>query len=236
MDSFMRRIDKSIHLSLNYFTWLEQITLGGNVHPKWKNKTIRNSYHKEVIMNLYHCQDGLCAYTEKRLCRQYLFSADKWVDEKYTYENKPEHDGHPDHYNNTLKKDRAWSWDNLFMTHVVVNNNKGIKATLDYLKPDNINYNPFTFFLYNFDFHLYEVKQNENLTNAQIEEIEHQIKDVLFLNHDPIIGDRETLYKVINQLLEYYNNDWNRVLDKICKLGMYEFPTLIEFIRLEKGL
>ena len=56
----MKKIDKSKILSEEYLNWMDE--------SKRDDLTYDSShkYIKDIKMNLLHCQNGLCAYTEEQ--------------------------------------------------------------------------------------------------------------------------------------------------------------------------
>ena len=66
----MRKIDKSEILSTIYKKWEEGLEKNNQQHPKY-DKTTR--FYEDIVMNLYYCQNGLCAYTEQILADEELF-------------------------------------------------------------------------------------------------------------------------------------------------------------------
>ncbi len=71
----MRKIDKSKILSTAYKKWVDKLNKDNIKHPH-----SREPYYYDVVMNLLHCQKGVCAYTEMFLCNSELLTKDNWVD------------------------------------------------------------------------------------------------------------------------------------------------------------
>lgn len=175
----MRKIDKSKILSTVYKKWEEALENNQEDHPQYES-TYR--FYIDVMMNLYHIQDGLCAYTEKNiLASEYAYTADKWIAGRYK-SDKPKHYGELEHFDSDLKTKQAWLWDNLFMVLNKVNNEKRTTVTDPILKPDNPNYDPFELLDYDFDKHIFfaNVKSGK-LNQSEIDRINNMI-DVLGIN------------------------------------------------------
>lgn len=104
-----------------------------------------NSVHYQSIkMELLRCQDGLCAYTEKRLCPKDLYAEDHWQQGIYKNEtaNLKEAKGQLDHFDASLKKTKPWLWENLFVVDSEANTKKLQYSVDERLKPDNPDYTP----------------------------------------------------------------------------------------------
>jgi hypothetical protein len=134
------------------------------------------------MMNLYHIQDGLCAYTEKKiLASEHAYTQENWVAGRYK-SDKPKHLGELEHFDSDLKSKQAWLWDNLFMVMNKVNNEKRAITTDPILKPDNPNYDPFELLDYDFEKHIFFANvKNGKLNQSEIDRINNMI-DVLGLN------------------------------------------------------
>jgi len=112
----MRRIDKTRILSTKYKEWVDRLDRENLDHPK------KETYKLDVVMNLFYCQGGVCAYTEMRLCPPNLLDEQKWVNGRYKGK-KEEIDkfGSLDHFDPRLKEKKFWKWENLFMVHTDIN-------------------------------------------------------------------------------------------------------------------
>jgi hypothetical protein len=175
----MQKIDKSKILSTVYKKWEEALEANQEDHPQYDSS---HRFHTDVIMNLYHIQDGLCAYTEKKiLASEYACAQENWVEGRYK-SGKPKHFGELEHFDPDLKIKKAWLWDNLFVVMNKVNNEKGINQTDPILKPDHIDYDPYELLDYDFDKHIFfaNVKSGK-LSQSEIDRINSMI-DVLGLN------------------------------------------------------
>lgn len=157
----MKKIDKKCNLSTSYKKWEEDLEKKKEPHPKYSSSKFK--YYKDIVMQLYACQDGLCAYTERELCDENLFTADKWKDGKYIGTFDPAgRFGQLEHFDESLKaknKDNTgikdWLWDNLFMVDSDINRRKNQQAVDDILKPDRPDYNPFELLEYNRELHVF---------------------------------------------------------------------------------
>jgi hypothetical protein len=177
----MRKIDKSKILSTVYKKWEEALETNQEDHPKY---TASHRFHKDIVMNLYHIQGGLCAYTEmKILASEYDYDESNWIKGRFKKE-KSKHLGQLEHFDPKLKtgEPKSWLWDNLFMVLNEVNHEKGDKPTDPILKPDRPDYDPYELLDYDFDKHIFfaNVKSGK-LNQSEIDRINNMI-DVLGLN------------------------------------------------------
>jgi hypothetical protein len=177
----MRKIDKSKILSTVYKKWEEALENNQEDHPKY---TASHRFHKDIVMNLYHIQGGLCAYTEmKILANEYDYDEANWIKGRFK-NGKSKHLGQIEHFDPKLKtgEPKSWLWDNLFMVLNEVNHEKGEKATDPILKPDHPNYDPYELLDYDFEKHIFfaNVKSGK-LNQSEIDRINNMI-DVLGLN------------------------------------------------------
>jgi hypothetical protein len=105
----MRKIDKNYEtlLSSQYKTWLDNLEAKELKHP------LSRTYYDDIAMELYKCQNGVCAYTERWICPATLYINAHWVDGKYKMDDNAEfrrvdHAGELDHFDTSLKKDKYW--------------------------------------------------------------------------------------------------------------------------------
>ena len=134
----MKKIDKSKILSKEYFKWMKEL----KEHSKYSSS---HKYIKDIKMNLLYCQNGLCAYTEEQLCDLKLLEDSCWEDGRYkqSLENENLVNGDLEHFDCTLKENKAYLWDNLFMANSNINCRvKGTKSINPILKPDAKDYDP----------------------------------------------------------------------------------------------
>ena len=157
----MRKIDKSKNLSEEYFKWMKEL----KEHPKYYSS---HKYMTDIKMNLLYCQNGLCAYTEELLCDLELLKNSCWKDGRYTksLENEDLINGDLEHFNCTLKENKAYLWDNLFMANSNINCRvKGTKSINPILKPDSKDYDEFKYL--QFDDKINKFIPNVNLSEDE---------------------------------------------------------------------
>jgi len=189
----MRRIDKTKILSSKYKEWLDKLDRDKVKHPHSR------TYYNDVVMNLLHCQKGVCAYTEMFLCNSGLLSEDKWKNGRYA-EKKTEHFGELEHFDPKLKANRFWEWDNLFVIHSDINRLKRDKDIDDIPKPDSPGYDPDKLLEYDDDTHLF-VPHTDIKNETERRHIERMI-DVLQLNHNTVRCEREIFLKKVGEYRE----------------------------------
>ncbi len=189
----MKRIDKTTIHSITYKRWEERFEYNAENHEEYSST---NEHYWNVVMNLYHCQNGLCAYTEMDLIGDLeLIKLENWNNGQYQLtQNKPFHLGELEHFDSTLKTTKGWLWDNLFMISSTINRRKGTKLIDNILKPDNPNYNPFELLDYDINLHIFFA--NTNLDEETIQRVNDMIH-VLGLNQ--VKGFRKTY---INKRIE----------------------------------
>ncbi len=196
----------------------------GQIHPKYDSSA--GEYYRDIMMQLYLCQDGLCAYTEQSLCPPAVYAAANWKDGRYTAEmpsKKPL--GSLDHFDPTLKTNQAWLWSNFFMVNFEVNSSKikGSKAVDPILKPDREGYDPFELLEYDMRLHIF--RPNEKLDSAKFEIIENMI-NVLGINH--IDEDRKDLLNKTLRLIYTYHWTWDK-----AETETRQFPTALKMCRMQ---
>lgn len=104
-----------------------------------------------------------------------------WIKGRYN-QPFPKHLGDVEHFDESLKGNKGWLWNNLFIVLGRVNNQKGIKPVSNILKPDHEEFNPYDLLDYNFKEHIFFANaKNTNLSQEQLNEINRMI-DVLGLN------------------------------------------------------
>ena len=171
----MRKIDKTIILSKKYKEW--EGGLEADSHPEYNSS--RNRYYHDIKMNLLHCQKGLCAYTEQLLCDKKYLDQTCWDDEKYTKtlstEDRHAIQGDLDHFDESLKVNNGWLWDNFFVA--ATHNNcriKGSKEVKAILKPDSPNYDPYKYLTFDSEEGIFGA--NGALNDAEKQAVEYMIK------------------------------------------------------------
>jgi hypothetical protein len=169
----MQKINKSKILSTVYKNWEEALENEQKDHPQYDSS---HRFYTDVIMNLYHIQNGLCAYTEKKiLASEYTYTEGNWENGKYK-SDKPRHIGELEHFDPKLKTQQAWLWDNLFMVLNKVNHEKSNITTDIILKPDHENYDPYEVLDYDFDKHIFFANvKNGKFNQSEIDRINNMI-------------------------------------------------------------
>jgi hypothetical protein len=200
----MRNIDKTTIFSTKYKHWEENL---GDIHESYESTKYRELFYKDVVMNLYHCQKGVCAYTEILLCDDTFFDKKHWQDGKYIEPTPFKKFGQLDHFDAMLKKEKGWLWENFFMTDNNINHDKNTKKVYSFLKPDVKDYSPNDYFEYDeeknrFTAHSKYIKENE-----KYQQIYHMI-DVLGLNHDTIVKHRKIFLKQAKKAIEFGIHSW----------------------------
>lgn len=191
----MKRIDKSVQkiLSTKYKSWLDK---NGNAC----NNSGYNYYYDDVVMNLYKCQMGVCAYTEMYICIPELYKNERWEKGRFVIKtpklNRIDHLGELDHYDAEDKKVLYWNWNNLFMIHAKINGIKTNLKALAYLKPDTEGYSPEKYFEYDEITHRFIVHTSIKETD-RISEIQNMIDKVLLLNHGVVRNERKNYINLI---------------------------------------
>jgi hypothetical protein len=220
----MRKIDKTCSFSTVYKTWEESLEANGQAHPKYDSSA--GEYYRDIMMQLYLCQDGLCAYTEQSLCPPAVYAATNWKDGSYTAEmpaKKPL--GSLDHFDPSLKTNQAWLWSNFFMVNFEVNSSKikGSKPVDPILKPDREGYDPFKFLEYDIQFHTF--RPSEELDTLEFEKVKSMI-NILGINH--IDEDRKDLLNKTLRLIYTRQWTWDEAEAKTR-----QFPTALKMCRMQ---
>ena len=215
----MRKIDKTHIISTKYKEWEESL---GQIHPKYNSSD--NKYYYDVVMNLFYCQRGVCAYTEELLCHDDLYDKPQWKNGKYPKE-KPEFHGALDHFDPELKQTSAWAWDNFFMVQKDINDkHKRDKEVDDILRPDRDGYNPFELLEYDEFSHVFIA--NTSL-EVSIQQRINKMIETLGINHSTSKTKRK---KHCNALVEKINDfgisSWNEE-----ETNNYQFFTAFEFLK-----
>ena len=182
----MRKIDKTKILSTQYKSWEESLEVQGSDHPKYNSS--KNENYVDVVMNLLYAQDGLCAYTEMRLCPVALIGNDNWQNGKYVNRH-PEIKGHLDHFDASLKTSKGWLWNNFFFIDTDINTKvKGKHEVDNILKPDEPDYSEDTLLEYDPENHIFIA--NTELNSAIRDRINSMILK-LGINFGPVIDLRK---------------------------------------------
>ncbi|HEX3716487.1 MAG TPA: hypothetical protein VH595_00845 [Verrucomicrobiae bacterium] len=218
----MRKIRKLCHLSIKYKTWHDAIEAAQGPHPKYNSS--KNEFYWDVVMNLLHCQGGLCAYTEMLLCSDEMFNQGKWSDGCYAInpEFKPQTKGQLEHFDRTLKDKKAWLWNNLFMVDTDINTKvKGTHSVDPILKPDADDYDEFQKLDYDFAEHIF-------IANVHLpEDIRARVTTMIItlgINFGPVKAARRRCLERIVKLIEFGIESWSTI-------SVDEFPTACEMLR-----
>lgn len=214
----MQKIDKNEILSKNYKEWVASL---GEVHPKY-DSSFKKDYYTDIKMSLLFCQKGLCAYSEKSLCKDKYLDKNNW-DTKYkielTKEDKSAIRGDLEHFDESLKPTKAFLWNNLFVVDTHINCRiKGTKAIKNILKPDNPNYDPADYL--DFDLETGMFSPLVSLSKEDIEDVKYMIS-ILGLNCYQ--DDRKEYLELFKELKEFnskteprqYLTAWNMTLKQL---------------------
>jgi hypothetical protein len=222
----VRRINKDCNLSVVYKTWEEGLEAGDFDHPKYNSS--RGEYYLDVVMNLLHCQKGLCAYTEKRLCSEGYYTDTRWSNHRYVNPDspsRPQIKGQLEHFDKNLKDKKGWLWDNLFVVDTDINTKVKKSNTVDpILKPDRIDYDEFALLQYDYRMHLFRAKST--LSN-EIQQTVNKGILTLGLNFDAVKEERRIYLEPRLKMIDLGVETWDSVT-------VEEYPTAFEMIRTEK--
>ncbi len=185
----MKHIDKSKILSTEYKKWVDQLEHDQVQHPESRK------YYVDVVMNLLHCQGGVCAYTEILLCDPELVNKNKWKNGRY-HDQEIERFGNLEHFDFHLKVDHTWQWENLFLVYSDLNPMKGTQEVDEILKPDLPDYNPFILMEYDVYEHMF-IPHSDIADDDRKERIRKMIK-TLQLNHGRVRDQRKIFFKQMN--------------------------------------
>jgi hypothetical protein len=218
----MRKLEKLCTLSTVYKAWVDSFESSNSDHDNYNSSS--NQFYWDVVMNLFYCQNGLCAYTESFLCPPDLYDENKWTDEgRYNLSSgKPQVKGQLEHFDRLKKTKKGWLWENFFMANTDVNTKvKLVSAVPATLKPDREGYDEFTLLDY-------DVEKNIFLPNPGLSEAEQIIirNDLLILgiNWGPIIEERRVFLKDKIMQIVFGIYEWNNI-------DIEQFPTAMEFSR-----
>ena len=175
-------------LAAVYKEWVAELDKNKKKHPR------ANTYYVDVLMNLLHCQKGVCAYTEELLCEPALLGADNWENGRFK-EKSPGRLGEIDHFDPELKKDRYWEWDNLFVVLERINRLKGKKKVDDRFKPDSPGYHPAKYLEYDAETHRF--RPHGDIKDKALKKSVERMLKVLGINYGPIHYKRRSYLKKI---------------------------------------
>jgi hypothetical protein len=218
----MRKINKICNLSTNYLTW------SATTKAVYGSVSSGNKQHyADALMQLLHCQNGLCAYTEQRIAPAHTYDIQHWDSGSYkivAYEkfkedgilNKPS----LDHFDASLKKTKGWDWDNFLSVEGNANSKKLELAVDPRLKPDAPSYNFEDWFSYDVDTHRFRPKVGLSETDKKI--VEDAIK-VLGINS--VCDDRRKCFAPHIEDVQLGIKTWAWILTRI-----EEYPTAAGFV------
>lgn len=183
----MRKINKTEILSVKYKKWVDNLNRDKMKHPPHSR-----TYYDDVVMNLLHCQKGVCAYTEMFLCDPRLLTEDNWENGRYKTKH-PKRFGDLEHFDPGLKKERFWDWANLFVIHTDINRKKRDTEVDEILKPDSPGYDPKELLEYDDDTHIFI--PHTDIEDENVKERIRRMIEVLQINHDTVRIERETFLR-----------------------------------------
>jgi len=186
----MRKIDKGKILSTKYKQWVDKLNRDKVKHPNNRNKP----YYCDVVMNLLHCQKGVCAYTEMEICDPELLNDNNWENGRYKLTDAGQF-GELEHFDHNLKKSKFWEWENLFVTAPKINRRKGIKEVDYILKPDSPEYDPTVLLEYDIDKNVFI--PHRRIKEKTIRDRIRRMIDVLQLNWDGVHRKRKRFLKEV---------------------------------------
>lgn len=217
----MRRIDKTEILSTEYKAWEEDLEQRDHAHPLYTSSNFE--YYLDIVMNLFFCQHGLCAYTEMQLCPKEDFDPRHWQNGRYKASGKPHYLGQLEHFDERLKAKKAWLWRNLFMVHSDINTKVKRAKAVDYiLKPDSDDYDPFKLLEYNKSLHIFIA--NTDLPEDERKRINTML-ETLGINFGPVRDRRERVLTRHFEMIDFEIASWDDTPD--------EFPTAFEMCKQE---
>lgn len=199
----MRKIDKTTILSTEYKRWEEGFEYRQEDHPPYKAD---RAYYIDVVMNLLHCQEGRCAYTEMRLCAEADYKPEHWKNGRYA-SKRPDFFGELEHYDHNLKEHKGWLWSNFFMVHSDIN--RKVKKTYDVdpiLKPDSDDYDPFELLAYDEQTHRFIA--NTDLPDSEQQRINQMIM-ILGINYGSVIAHRREILSEQFAKIEFCMTTWD---------------------------
>ena len=209
----MRKLNKPKVLSTKFKEWEEELELSGNPHPVYNSSTHR--FYKDIVANLLNIQDGLCAYTEIRLCDKGIVNDDNWKNGKFTV-NDFEFKGQLDHFDPSLKTEKAWLWNNFYVVDSDVNTKVKRDKEVDLiLDPGSEGYYENNYLDYSCSSHYFIAKSN--LSQSEKERVNNMI-NVLGLNYGPIKEIRRRFLSDKFKMIEFG-------LENLETIIIDEFPT-----------
>jgi hypothetical protein len=221
----MRKITKTCLFSLSYKAEHDIWEATGANHPKYTSSHYKHYF--SIKMELLRCQDGLCAYTEKRLCPAALYESSKWVSGAYVYDKNTkipdisDAKGDLEHFDSSLKPLKAWLWDNLFVVDGDANAKKLEGAVLPIFKPDNPNYDPHDWLEYDMETHLFIPRPDLTDCPAAYDAVKNMLK-ILGIN---LMKEERRIY--LADKIDDIQMHFKTIAQVRAKLE--QFPTAFEF-------
>jgi len=201
----MKKINKTKILSTVYKKWENKL----EEHPKYNNSKVRKEIYIDIATNLLNIQGGLCAYTEIFLCNKNIVDDNNWKAGRFKKQNITIKDickgGGLDHFDASIKKEKAWLWDNFFFVDTDVNNKKSDKEVDSILKPDTKDYDEYKLLEYNIDEHIFiantglDIQTQKRVNNMILTLGINQVKNVRKEYLEEKILDIELKYKTWEQ-------------------------------------
>lgn len=216
----MRKIDKKCNLSTVYSLWESNLT---TPHPTYNSS--KGKYYKDIVTQLLYCQNGLCAFTERRLSDERDYDTSHWQEGRYS-PDKPHFEGELDHFDSTRKTNEAWAWDNFLVASTHINQKiKGSKPVDDILKPDHPNYNEYRVLSYDPTINEF-IPNDQNLTAKEQARVQIMI-DTLGLNFGSIVRVRREYLERTFKLIE--------LTEDVNDVTITQFPTAYEMTNILKA-
>lgn len=214
----MRYINKTLILATEYHTWLSG--LKKKKHPKYNSSSFK--YYSDIVANLIWVQNGLCAYSEKKLQDHAPFETKHWI--SGSFPKKYSFSGQLDHYNNTLKANYGWLWDNFFVVDSDINmKEKRSNTPSGVLNPGLVAFNSMDFLEYDVKNHFFIPKKTIaiNVQKQVLDDINY-----LGLNFQPIVDLRKLYLNPIINKVKY-----KRLNIHDAEKDIYQFFTAFELCK-----
>lgn len=192
-------------------------------YPKYNSSY---KYYTDVFVNLLICQKGLCAYSEMALDFGYSEKneANFWENNRFIGE-KPNIDADIEHYKakSNCNQECDWDWNNLFLVSIHINQRiKRDKPVFAFMNPNNKEYSPKKYLLYNFDTQMFIPKPS--LDNKTYNEVDETLNTLGINTSETVKSRRKTL--LLDFITEVYNKKYT--YSEIKKTKLREFFTAFE--------
>jgi len=213
----MRKLNKPKILSTRYKEWEEELESSGTPHPNYSSSNHR--FYYDIVANLLNIQDGLCAYTEIRLCEKQVVGEEMWTDGRFNGDSF-EFKGQLDHFDPSLKAQMAWLWDNFYVIDTDVNTKVKKAMGVDHiLNPGTDDYDENRVLAYNCSTHYFIA--NPDLDTEEKDRVNRMI-EVLGLNFGPI---KEARRRFLSE--KFKSIEFN--IETVQSVIIDEFPTAFKF-------